>query len=101
MICGVVTAVLLSEQFPTRVRYTASALCYNVSYTIFGGTAPLVGTWLIERTGNNLSPAIYLIVITLLAMWGGLRLPESAHRALNADESEWQRAPKSDAQPAL
>tara|TARA_B100000678_G_scaffold72623_1_gene59655 strand:+ start:555 stop:695 length:141 start_codon:yes stop_codon:yes gene_type:complete len=43
----------------------------------------------------------YLIAITLLAMWGGLRLPESAHRALNADESEWQRAPKSDAQPAL
>ncbi|WP_218777086.1 MFS transporter [Salinicola salarius] len=101
VICGVVTAVLLSEQFPTRVRYTASALCYNVSYTIFGGTAPLVATWLIERTGNNLSPAIYLIAITLLAMWGGLRLPESAHRALNADESEWQRAPKSAAQPAL
>ncbi|MGM8851628.1 MFS transporter [Salinicola halophyticus] len=94
VICGVVTAVLLSEQFPTRVRYTASALCYNVSYTIFGGTAPLVATWLIERTGNNLSPAIYLIAITLLAMWGGLRLPESSHRALDADESEWRHAPE-------
>ncbi|WP_110599113.1 MFS transporter [Salinicola lusitanus] len=101
VICGVVTAVLLSEQFPTRVRYTASALCYNVSYTIFGGTAPLVATWLIERTGNNLSPAFYLIAITLLAMWGGLRLPESSHRALDADEAEWQRTSKPDAQPAL
>ncbi|MDH4573456.1 MFS transporter [Salinicola acroporae] len=101
VICGVVTAVLLSEQFPTRVRYTASALCYNVSYTIFGGTAPLVATWLIERTGNNLSPALYLIAITLLAMWGGLRLPESSHRALDADEAKWQRTPKPDAQPAL
>lgn len=101
VICGVVTAVLLSEQFPTRVRYTASALCYNVSYTIFGGTAPLVATWLIDRTGNNLSPAIYLIAITLLAMWGGLRLPESSHRALDADEAEWQRPSKPDVQPAL
>ncbi|NRB55745.1 MAG: MFS transporter [Salinicola sp.] len=101
VICGVVTAVLLSEQFPTRVRYTASALCYNVSYTIFGGTAPLVATWLIDRTGNNLSPAIYLIAITLLAMWGGLRLPESSHRALDADEAEWQRSSKPDVQPAL
>lgn len=100
VICGVVTAVLLSEQFPTRVRYTASALCYNVSYTIFGGTAPLVATWLIERTGNNLSPAIYLIAITLLAMWGGLRLPESSHRALDADEAEWQRPDRQAAQPA-
>ncbi|WP_110648426.1 MFS transporter [Salinicola peritrichatus] len=99
VICGVVTAVLLSEQFPTRVRYTASALCYNLAYTIFGGTAPLVATWLIERTGNNLSPAFYLIAITLLAMWGGLRLPESAHRALDADEAEWQDMPRPAAQP--
>ncbi|GHB07265.1 MFS transporter [Salinicola rhizosphaerae] len=101
VICGVVTAVLLSEQFPTRVRYTASALCYNVSYTIFGGTAPLVATWLIDQTGNNLAPAIYLIAITLLAMWGGLKLPESAHRALDADEREWRRETAPAAQPAL
>ncbi|WP_251978434.1 MFS transporter [Salinicola avicenniae] len=102
VICGVVTAVLLSEQFPTRVRYTASALCYNVSYTIFGGTAPLVATWLIDQTGNNLSPAIYLIAITLLAMWGGLKLPESSHRALDTDESEWRRGgSNATAQPAL
>jgi MFS transporter, MHS family, proline/betaine transporter len=30
VICGVVTAVLLSEQFPTRVRYTASAFTYPI-----------------------------------------------------------------------
>ncbi|WP_207233561.1 MFS transporter [Salinicola tamaricis] len=90
VICGVVTAVLLSEQFPTRVRYTASALCYNVSYTIFGGTAPLVATWLIDSTGNHLAPAYYLIAITLLALWGGMRLPETADRALDADESTWR-----------
>lgn len=36
---NVVTAVLLSEVFPTAVRYTASAITYNV-YAIFGWTAP-------------------------------------------------------------
>lgn len=77
VLCGVVTAALLSEQFPTRVRYTASALSYNVAYTIFGGTAPLVATWLIDLSGNNLAPAWYLIAIAAVALLGGLRLPET------------------------
>ena len=83
VICGVVTAVLLSEQFPTRVRYTASAFTYNLAYTIFGGTAPLVATWLIEQTGDRMAPAYYLIVIALIALAGGLALPESSKRPLN------------------
>jgi MHS family proline/betaine transporter-like MFS transporter len=76
--CGVVTATLMSESFPTRTRYTASAFTYNISYTIFGGTAPLMATWLIDRTGNNLSPAFYLIAIAVLAMVGGLALRETS-----------------------
>lgn len=83
VICGVVTAVLLSEQFPTQVRYTASAFTYNLAYTVFGGTAPLVATWLIEQTGDRLSPALYLIAIALLALAGGLALPESSRRSLD------------------
>lgn len=85
--CGVVTAVLLSEQFPTRVRYTASAFTYNLAYTIFGGTAPLVATWLIEQSGNRMSPAFYLILIALLALAGGMALPESAKRSLDYQPS--------------
>jgi MHS family proline/betaine transporter-like MFS transporter len=83
VLCGVVTAVLLSEQFPTRVRYTASAFTYNLAYTVFGGTAPLIATWLIEQTGNRMSPAYYLIAIALLALAGGLALPESSKRSLD------------------
>ncbi|WP_217274042.1 MFS transporter [Shewanella sp. VB17] len=77
VICSVVTAILLSELFPTEVRYTASALCYNVSYTIFGGTAPLIATWLISITDSNLAPAWYLIIIAIVALIGGLTLPET------------------------
>lgn len=81
--CGVVTAVLMSEQFPTRVRYTASAFTYNLAYTLFGGTAPLIATWLIETSGNRLSPAFYLILIAILALIGGLSLPESSRTPLH------------------
>lgn len=78
----VVVAVLMSELFATRIRYTASALTYNVAYTIFGGTAPFVATWLVSRTGSSLSPAIYLMAVSLLALVCALRLPETAGQEL-------------------
>lgn len=83
VLCGVVTAALLSETFPTRTRYTASAITYNMAYTIFGGTAPLVATWLISTTGSNLSPAFYLIAVAVLALAGGLALPETSRISLH------------------
>jgi len=79
---GVVTATLLSETFPTRTRYTASAFTYNMAYTIFGGTAPLMATWLIDVSGSRLAPAIYLMVIAIFAAIGGLALPETAQISL-------------------
>jgi MFS transporter, MHS family, proline/betaine transporter len=74
---NVVTAVLLSEVFPTAVRYTASAITYNVSYAIFGGTAPFVATFLIASTGNKLAPAIYLTAIAAAALLAAFLLPET------------------------
>ena len=86
VLSGVVTAALLSETFPTRTRYTASAITYNLAYTIFGGTAPLMATWLIGVTGSNLSPAFYLVAVSVLALAGGLALPETSKISLHGDE---------------
>lgn len=80
---NVVTAVLLSELFPTRVRYTASAVAYNLAYTVFGGTAPFVATYLISRTGNHLAPAAYLLVVSVVALACALALPETAKKSLS------------------
>ncbi|MEB0090334.1 MFS transporter [Pseudomonas sp. CCI4.2] len=88
VLCGVVTAALLSETFPTRTRYTASAITYNMAYTIFGGTAPLMATWLITSTGSNLSPAFYLMAVSVLALIGGMALPETSTISLHGPEGE-------------
>nr|MBA2418324.1 MFS transporter [Nocardioidaceae bacterium] len=47
--------------FPTHVRFAGLAIAYNVSTSLFGGTAPLVNDWLIGETGNNLVPAFYMM----------------------------------------
>ncbi|HXW25758.1 MAG TPA: MFS transporter [Xanthobacteraceae bacterium] len=60
-----------AELFPTRVRYTALSIGYNIAVAVFGGFAPFIATWLIRETGNPLAPAFYVIsaaVITLVIL---------------------------------
>ncbi|MCJ7957002.1 MAG: MFS transporter [Pseudomonas sp.] len=67
---GAMGATLVSL-FKAPVRFSALALSYNLSVSLFGGTAPLVNTWLIGQTGNTMIPAYYLIgaaVVGLIAI---------------------------------
>jgi MFS transporter, MHS family, proline/betaine transporter len=50
----------IAELFPTRQRYTGLSVGYNIASALFGGTAPLVATLLIEWSGNTRAPSIYL-----------------------------------------
>jgi MHS family proline/betaine transporter-like MFS transporter len=59
---------LLSEQFPVETRAFGVAFSYSISVTVFGGFAPLVATWLIAMTGDNLSPSYYLMATALLSI---------------------------------
>ena len=65
-------AVLLTDLFPTRVRFTGVALAFNVSFTIFSGTAPLVATTLIRETSQATSPAYMMMVSAALALIGSV-----------------------------
>jgi MFS transporter, MHS family, proline/betaine transporter len=47
--------------FPTHVRYCGMAIAYNVSTSLFGGTAPAANDLLINKTGSNLVPAYYMM----------------------------------------
>jgi MHS family proline/betaine transporter-like MFS transporter len=58
----------LAEMFSTKIRYTAMSLPYNLSNAIFGGTAPLVATYLIKITGTIMAPSFYLIFSGLIML---------------------------------
>lgn len=57
----------LVELFPMTVRYSGLAISHSLSMAIFGGTAPLIATWLISTTGNNASPALYLSLASFIS----------------------------------
>ena len=72
-------AVLLTDLFPTRVRFSGVALVFNVAFTIFSGTAPLVATSLIRSTGLVTAPAFVMVACGLLTLAAsvGLRRGDS------------------------
>ncbi|MGA5900364.1 MFS transporter [Streptomyces venetus] len=63
-----VVHTMLAEMFPTSVRYSAYSIGFSVSTIIFGGSAPLVMTELIESTGSNLVPAFASIITALITL---------------------------------
>jgi MFS transporter, MHS family, proline/betaine transporter len=63
---------MVVELFPLRTRVTSMSFAYSITLALAGGTAPLVSTWLIERLGQPLAPAHYIVLygaIGLALMW--------------------------------
>jgi MHS family proline/betaine transporter-like MFS transporter len=54
--------------FPVNIRYTGLSLGFNLGLAIFGGTCPLVATWLMAATGSKTSPAWYVMFAALMAL---------------------------------
>jgi MHS family proline/betaine transporter-like MFS transporter len=68
---GVLSGGLVAnvELIPKPIRCTGLAFAYNASIGFFGGTTPMIAAWLIEVTGDPISPAYWVSiagVITLL-----------------------------------
>ncbi|MDN5869158.1 MAG: MFS transporter [Nitrococcus sp.] len=64
--------------FSTRVRNGGFTISYNLSTSLFGGTAPLVITYLISISGSNYVPAYYLMGAAAVAITPILLIRETA-----------------------
>ena len=72
----------LTSLFGSRVRFSALAISYNVAVSLFGGTAPLINTWLINATGNQMIPAWYLIAGGVVGLISVLFVKDSTGKPL-------------------
>ncbi|MGH3367868.1 MAG: MFS transporter [Nocardioidaceae bacterium] len=76
-----IAPAIMSEIFPTELRGVGIGAWYNITVATFGGTAPLVITWLADA---GLSEVFFYYVaagavVTFVTVW---RLPETGHRPL-------------------
>jgi MFS family permease len=67
---------VLSELFPTAVRYTGSSLTYNFAGIFGASLAPYIATWL-ARTYGLQFVGYYLTVAALLTLAGLLAARET------------------------
>ncbi|WP_223842866.1 MFS transporter [Amycolatopsis methanolica] len=75
--------ILLVELFPIRVRYSAYGLGYHITSAVFGGTAPLLMTFLIGQTRDVRTPAYYAVLTALGTLIAVPRVRNRAHEPLH------------------
>ena len=63
---------IMSEMFPTRMRYSGVSFGYQVTSIIAGSLAPIIATTILSETGSWVGIAVYLLIaaaITLVAVF--------------------------------
>ncbi|MEH1303870.1 MFS transporter [Raoultella ornithinolytica] len=70
---------MLSEMFPTKVRYTGLGLAYSLSNAISSGCAGLIITGLIKQTGNLDIPAYYVMATAVVSIFALMTLKKNDH----------------------
>jgi MHS family proline/betaine transporter-like MFS transporter len=76
------TPAALPEMFPTSHRYSGMAVAFNVSASLFGGTAPLVADFLVQSTGNRYMPAFYMMLAGAIGLLAVLFMQETARKPM-------------------
>ena len=78
---GALPAILV-EAAPPTVRCTSVALGYNLSLGLFGGLSPLVATWLVDRTGDEIAPAFLIMASAAVTLVTLLNFQETYRASL-------------------
>jgi MFS family permease len=76
---------IISELFPTPVRYTGSSFAFSTAGILGASLAPYIATWLAKNHGINFV-GYYLTLAAVLTLAGLLAIPETAHTDLSAPE---------------
>ncbi len=75
----------MAELAPWRVRCTVVAIAHNLAMALLGGTTPLIGAWLVSRSGAPLAPGIYLAAAGVISFIAALLLPRTAPHRLTKE----------------
>jgi MFS family permease len=86
MVYGPIAAFLI-ESFPARIRYTSFSLPYHIGNGWFGGTLPLIGALLVEKTGNIFSPLYWVMAVALMTFVVGSIFLSEKNRVQIWDEA--------------
>ncbi|MEO9131124.1 MAG: MFS transporter [Sphingomonas sp.] len=61
-------AALLSEMFPPRIRYSSMSIPYHLGTGYFGGFLPVIGQYIVAKTGDPYAGLWYTWVVVAMAL---------------------------------
>ncbi len=61
-------AALLAEMFPPRIRYSSMSIPYHIGTGYFGGFLPVIGQYIVARTGNPYAGLWYTFGVVAMAL---------------------------------
>lgn len=86
-----VQPAVMTEMFPTRMRYSGVSLGYQVTAIVAGSWAPLIGTALLRTYESWVPIAIYTALGSAVSLGAALYLRESKGSDLNELDREDER----------
>lgn len=66
-----------AELFPTRFRYSGTAISANIATVLAGGLAPFIAVGLMALTGNLVLVMVYLAVLAVISLVAAKLTPET------------------------
>jgi metabolite-proton symporter len=78
-------AALISESFPTHLRYGGAGLGYQLASVFAGGPAPLLATWLLHETGTPYSISVYMVLAAMVTLLCVAALPDRSRKDITDD----------------
>ncbi len=72
------------ELLAHSTRVSVLSFSYNLCMSIFGGTAPLVATYLVQRTADDFAPVYYLIAMSAISLVAVIGIRERAGKPLRS-----------------
>ncbi len=82
-VAGTLSVAILGEAFPAPVRSTGVAVSAGLATAIIGATGPWVAQLVTTRTGSEVAPGFYVMVVAALAVAALWRWPETAFAELD------------------
>jgi MFS family permease len=68
---------IMSEMFPTRMRYSGISISYQVTSIVAGSLAPILATSWLKSTGSWVPTAVYLLVAGIITTTAVVSLRET------------------------
>lgn len=74
---------IMSEMFPTRMRYSGVSLGYQVTSIVAGSLAPIIAAALLSSTGSWVPIAVYLAIAAAITLVAVISLRETKGSSLH------------------